>query len=241
MKHGPCLLTLKKNSGFRNQVPKETSPRLLLGAQDQRLGAEQNQLPCKSTGTSSGNCQETETCMVRPYHTTRKPVKNHYSGHLAGWATPWSAEEMLDRQHARNAHKGLLQKRLEENLCWIIPHAPPTTQSVKGLNWIKLNPFKTFVLTIKSSSRDRAITCVPLPLLLLLLLLQTMYPDKNWFNCFCFFKSETELTASVLKKRSKTHKRLRESFLNRWNRPKRVNFWGSPLFQVTCNNTTENG
>ena len=41
------------------------------------------------------------------------------------WATPWSAEEMLDGQHqrvdipthARTAHKDLLQKRLEEDLC----------------------------------------------------------------------------------------------------------------------------
>ena len=39
--------------------------------------------------------------------------------------TPWSAEEMVDGQHqtvdipahARTAHKGLLQKRLEEDLC----------------------------------------------------------------------------------------------------------------------------
>ena len=34
---------------FRDQVPEETSPYLLLGAQDQRLGAEQDQLPCGST------------------------------------------------------------------------------------------------------------------------------------------------------------------------------------------------
>ena len=33
-------------------------------------GAEQDQLPCGSTGTSSDNCQETETCMVR--HVTRQ-------------------------------------------------------------------------------------------------------------------------------------------------------------------------
>ena len=44
---------------------------------------------------------------------------------IGGWATPWSAEEMLDGQHqrvdvpayARTAYKGLLQKRLEEDLC----------------------------------------------------------------------------------------------------------------------------
>ena len=52
------------------------------------------------------------------------------------------AVEMLDEQrqrvdipaHARTAHKGLLQKRLEEGLCLIVPHVPPTTQSVKGLD-----------------------------------------------------------------------------------------------------------
>ena len=40
------------------------------------------------------------------------------------WAKPWSTTEMLDGQHqrvniparARTAHKGLLQKRLEEDL-----------------------------------------------------------------------------------------------------------------------------
>ena len=47
------------------------------------------------------------------------------SGHLGGWATPWSAEEVLDGQHdrldipayARAAHVGLQQESLEENLC----------------------------------------------------------------------------------------------------------------------------
>ena len=46
------------------EVHEETSSYLLLGAQDQQLGAEQDQLPCGSSGTSSNNCQETETCMV---------------------------------------------------------------------------------------------------------------------------------------------------------------------------------
>ena len=55
----------------------------------------------------------------------QQPPPNHNSGHLRGWMTPWSAEEMLDGQqqrvdipaYARIAHKGLLQKRLEEDLC----------------------------------------------------------------------------------------------------------------------------
>ena len=95
-----------------------------VGAQGQRLGAEQDQLPCGSTGTSSGNCQETETCMVRACNTPRQPLQNHPSGHHCGWVTPWSAEEMLDGQHqkvdihahARTAHKDLLQKSLEADL-----------------------------------------------------------------------------------------------------------------------------
>ena len=70
VKHVPCSLTLekKKDSGFRKPVHEETSPYPLLGAQDHRLGAEQDQLLSGSTGTSSGNCQETETGMVQACH-----------------------------------------------------------------------------------------------------------------------------------------------------------------------------
>ena len=79
-----------------------------------------------STGTSSGNCQETQIRMVRACHTPRQPLQNHPSRHLGGKATPWSVEEMLDGQrqrvdipaHARTAHNGLRKKkRLEEDLC----------------------------------------------------------------------------------------------------------------------------
>ena len=115
------------------QGPEKTSPHLLLRAQDQQLDAEHDQLPFGSTATFSCNCQETETCMVRACHTPRQPLQNHPSGYLGGWATPWSAEEMLDGQHqrvdipayARTAHNGLLQKRLEEDLCCIVLHVPP--------------------------------------------------------------------------------------------------------------------
>ena len=129
--------------------------KLLLGAQGQRLGAEQDPHPCGCTGTSSGNCRETETCMGGACHTPQQPLWNHPSGHLGGWTTPWSAEEMLDGQcvHARTAHNGLLQKRLEENFCWIVPHVPPpptipsTTQQIKGLQWIELNCVDPYILT----------------------------------------------------------------------------------------------
>ena len=36
---------------------------------------------------------------------------------------------------ARTAHKCLLQKRSEGDLCWILPHVPLMTQWIKGLNW----------------------------------------------------------------------------------------------------------
>ena len=45
-------------------------------SRDQRPGVEQDQLPCGSTGTSSGNYQETETCMVRACHTPRQPLQH---------------------------------------------------------------------------------------------------------------------------------------------------------------------
>ena len=56
-------------------MSEETSPHLLLGAEDKRLGAEQDHLLCGSKGTSSGNCQETETCMVRACHATTASAK----------------------------------------------------------------------------------------------------------------------------------------------------------------------
>ena len=84
-----------------------------------------HQLPCGFTGISSSNCQEMETSMARTYQTPQQPFQNHPSGHLGRQAMPWSGKEMLDGHHqrvdipahARTAHKGLLQKRLEKALC----------------------------------------------------------------------------------------------------------------------------
>ena len=71
---------------------------------------------------------------------------NRASGHLGGWwATPWSAEEMLDGQHqtvdipalARTAHKGLLQKKKKKN--WKRISAESSfISSVRGLNRTEL-------------------------------------------------------------------------------------------------------
>ena len=40
---------------------------------------------------------------------------------------------------ARTARRSLLQKRLEDDFCWMVPHVPLRIQSVKGLNWTVFN------------------------------------------------------------------------------------------------------
>ena len=78
------------------------------------------------------------TCHIPP-----QPLQDHPPGHLGERTMQWSAQEMLDEQHkrvdicahARTAHYGLQQKRLEEDLCWIIPKVPLMTRLIKGLNW----------------------------------------------------------------------------------------------------------
>ena len=121
-------------------MPEETSLYFPLGAQDQRLGVEQDQLLCGSTGTSSGNCRETETCMLRACHTSRQPLQIIFQGTLKGGQLPWLAEEVLDGQyervdipaHARTAHNSLLQKSLEEDLLLNRPSSSPNDPISQG-------------------------------------------------------------------------------------------------------------
>ena len=121
-------MELYKPLSERISVPVQFRRKFLLisylGAQDEQLSAEQDQLPCGSTGTSSGNCQEMETCIVQACYKPQQPFQNLSSGHLGGWVMSWSAEEMLDGHqrvdipvHSRTVYKGLLQKRLEEDIC----------------------------------------------------------------------------------------------------------------------------
>ena len=86
--------------------------------QSQQAGS----IPCGSTGTSSGNYQEMETCMVGACNMPWQPLQNHPLKTPGGWAMPWLAEKMMDGQHqrvdipthVRTAHKGLLQKKKEK-------------------------------------------------------------------------------------------------------------------------------
>ena len=105
---------------FFFSLAKETSAYLLLGVQDQWLVQSKSpalwvhgnlfrQLSREENLHGSGMSHAMTASSKRP------------SRHHELWATPWSAEEMLDRQHqrvdihayARTAHMGLLQKRLE--------------------------------------------------------------------------------------------------------------------------------
>ena len=63
-------------------------------------------------------------------------------GKIWGWLMPWSAQKMMDRQcqtvdvpvYAGPTHDGLPQKRLEEDLCRIIPHVhSEDKQTERGL------------------------------------------------------------------------------------------------------------
>ena len=63
--------------------------------------------------------------MVQACHMLQQPLLKHPSGHIGGLGTPWLAEDVLDGQHqkmdisayARSAHKCLLPKRLDKDLC----------------------------------------------------------------------------------------------------------------------------
>ena len=113
--------------------------------------------------------------LARFGHVTRHDSlsKTILQGNPGGWATPWSAEEMLDGKHqrvdipahARTANKGLLQKRLEEDLCWIVPHVPSTIKSDKRLKWPELKLLVRENLVRKHQSvethRCVAVPCIP--------------------------------------------------------------------------------
>ena len=87
VKNGSCLLTPDKRiqPGFRNQVPEETSP-LSPACWSTRpaTGCGTRSTSLLVHRTSSVNCQEMETCMVRACYTPWWPLQGHPSGHLRG-------------------------------------------------------------------------------------------------------------------------------------------------------------
>ena len=144
-----CWLKKKeKDPGFRNQVPEETSPHRLPGAQDQRLGAGQDYLSCRSTGTSPGNCQETETCMVQACHATTASPKPSFrapwrvGGNMVGrgkcWMDSikeWTSMPMPDLLKLVHCRKDW--KRISWIICGVILYTPPPPSD--ELNWTELS------------------------------------------------------------------------------------------------------
>ena len=80
----------------------------------------------------------------------RRSMRGYILTSQGRWATPWSAKEMLDGQHqrvdicdhARFAHNGLLQKRLEDHLRWTVLYVPPPPRRRnRSRDWTELNWF----------------------------------------------------------------------------------------------------
>ena len=112
------------------------------------LGAEQDQLPCGSTGTSSGNCQETETCMVRAcrtHSTTASPKPSFRATWRVGNAVVGRGDagrissNSTDPSPCQSCSQGPLT--LEEDFCWIV-HVPSDDPIGQGTepNWPSFPP-----------------------------------------------------------------------------------------------------
>ena len=95
---------------------------------------------------SSGNGQETETCMIRACHAPWHPLQHHPKGHLGEWATSWSAEEMLygprPELHTMASCRIDWKRVFAESSAFSLPHPnpqPPLPDDPVGqgteLNW----------------------------------------------------------------------------------------------------------
>ena len=143
VKHGPCLLTLKKSiQAFEIKCLRKLLHISYLEPKTTDWVWSTINFLVESTGTSSGNYQEMETCMVWAHAMTASPKPSFrapwrvgnavVSRGNAGWTTAKSGHLCL----CQNCSQGSLQKRLEKDLCWIIPHVPLMTQSIR--DWTEL-------------------------------------------------------------------------------------------------------
>ena len=120
VKHGPCLLTLKKRvQAFETKCLKKLLHISYLGHKtNDQMWSKINSLvgPQKPLLTTVKRQKLAWFRHGAGYNSLSKTILQY----LGRWATPWLAEEMLDWHHqrmdipayARPAHKGLLQKRL---------------------------------------------------------------------------------------------------------------------------------
>ena len=144
----PTCWLREKNPGFRDQVPEETSPCLLLGAQDLRPGAGKINLLVGPWELFLVTVKRRKLALFG--HVTRQGSlsKTILQSYLeVGWrhGRQKKKKKMLDRQrqrvaapaHARPAHNSLPRKTGRGSLL-NRPTCPPTTHSVKTLSWTVL-------------------------------------------------------------------------------------------------------
>ena len=144
------LVDWEKDSGLRNQVPEETSPHLQLGpttgygARSTPLLVHRNlfwQLWRDGNVRGSGMSHAT-TDSPKPFFKATWSVVDAVVGRgITGWTTsksgyPCQCQKCSQGSSAEQKQK---KKKLEEDLCWIVSHVPPTIQSIigqgAGLNW----------------------------------------------------------------------------------------------------------
>ena len=109
----------KNHPGFGKQVREETSPYPLLGAQDQRLGAEKDQLPCGSTVLATvkkrklawfGHVTRHDSLSKTILQGTLKGGRRHgrqrkcWMGNIKNW-TSLSKPELFTRASCRKGRK----------------------------------------------------------------------------------------------------------------------------------------
>ena len=113
--------------------PGNQTPRSNTNLETPTVSKPVHRCPCQHPGTSSGNWQQTGTLVVRACHAPRQPSTPFFRAHwrvsdaVVGRGNCWmdNIKEWTSLAHARTAHDGLPQERLEEDLCWIVPHVPP--------------------------------------------------------------------------------------------------------------------
>ena len=110
---------------------RQKSTRGVVGLGDPRLAVCVTSPEEESTQSHGSVMSLATTAPRKPSSGTPWRAGNSVAGRgNAGWTT--SKKDTSD--HARTAHKGLLQKRLDEVLGLIAPHVSPTTQSGNELN-----------------------------------------------------------------------------------------------------------
>ena len=189
MKHGPYLLTLKK----RIQAFETKCMRKLL------------RIPYLEHKTNDW-VRSTTTFLVgsqKPFLATVKRRKLRWFGHVTRYDSlsktmvraPWRVgDAVVGRGNAgwttsKSGHPwpGLLQKRLEEDLCWIVPHVPHRRPN-RSKHW-------TVPLENPTSSSERGLLFVYSALRHVLLEFRLSMCSKACLNCTFTFWMRTQARA----------------------------------------------